>query len=422
MRIALVAQPFERMDPPVRGGSLAIWIYQVARRIAKTGHEVFVMANHGARFSATGTQYDAVNYLYTPTAVNALVNRGGIAFTALRRRAGWRDTLPDFAASWCDAGYAMEASRAAKRLKCDAVLVMNYSQIVPVLRKVHRSCKIYLYMQCEWLTQLDHESMRQRIDAADVIGGCSEYITRKIAARFPQYQDKCVTLTNAANPVQEFQDDARKDGPKSVLFVGRVSPEKGLHVLVQAFHLVLREFPDAKLDIVGGIGSAPIEYLVGLSDDAQVAALRRFYDGSANGGKDPYFAHLERASGAELGKRIVFHGHVDHDRTTAAYRTATVLTNPSLSESFGMSLVEAMMHSVPVVATRIGGMPYIVQDGVTGWLIDGEDEHALAAAICKVLRDPATAREMGQAGRRRALDKFSWDRTAATLLEQLAIR
>jgi glycosyltransferase involved in cell wall biosynthesis len=251
---------------------------------------------------------------------------------------------------------------------------------------------------------------------SDTVGGCSEYITRKIAARFPEYRERCVTLTNAANPIEPGESSR---GTDSVLFVGRISPEKGIHTLVDAFHLVLKEFPHARLDLVGGIGSAPLGFLVGLSDDPKVAALRRFYDSAVATDKDPYLVHLERAAGSELGKRIVFHGHVDHDRTAAAYSSATVLTNPSLSESFGMSLVEAMMHEVPVVATRVGGKPYIVDHGETGLLVDAEDSAGLAEAICTVLRDRVKAREMGEAGRKRALERFSWDRTAATLLEQL---
>ena len=130
--------------------------------------------------------------------------------------------------------------------------------------------------------------------------------------------------------------------------------------------------------------------------------------------------HLERAAGAELGRRIIFEGRVDHDQTAAAYRRAGLLVNPSLSESFGMTLVEAMMHGVPVVATRIGGMPYIVNDEETGLVVPAGDPQSLAAAICRVLSDRQMATRMGDAGRRRALERFSWDRTAETLMRQLA--
>jgi glycosyltransferase involved in cell wall biosynthesis len=302
-------------------------------------------------------------------------------------------------------------------LKADAVLVMNYSQLVPVIKKISPATKIYLYMQCEWLTQLDRHSMGRRIELADRVGGCSEYITRLIADRFPEHREKCVTLNNAGLPPDESSDITQD--PRHVLFVGRVSPEKGVHVLVEAFHEVLKRFPDAHLHIVGGIGSAPLEFLVLLSDDPQVAALRRFYQPVNGSDHDPYLGHLERAAGPELRKRIIFEGRVDHDQTAATYRRTAVLVNPSLSESFGMSLVEAMMYGVPVVAASTGGMTYIVKDGETGYLVDAGDSRALASAICQLLQDESKARSMGEAGRRRALAHFTWDRTAETLLEQV---
>jgi glycosyltransferase involved in cell wall biosynthesis len=293
---------------------------------------------------------------------------------------------------------------------------MNFSQLVPIIRRFHPGCKIFLYMQCEWLSQLDRTAMAERMKAADLIGGCSEYITRLIGDRFPEHRARCVTLNNASAAPEAT--DAVAD-PNRVLFVGRVSPEKGVHVLVEAFHTVLSRFPEARLHIVGGPGSPPLDFLVGLSDDPLVAGLRRFYEGPDDG-RGPYMGHLERAAGAELGRRIIFEGRVDHDQTAAAYRRAGLLVNPSLSESFGMTLVEAMMHGVPVVATRIGGMPYIVNDEETGLVVPAGDPQSLAAAICRVLSDRQAATRMGDAGRRRALERFSWDRTAETLMRQLA--
>jgi glycosyltransferase involved in cell wall biosynthesis len=416
MRIAFVAQPFDRLDPPVQGGSLAIWIYQVARRCAQRDHETFVFANHGGTSRAKTVQHDGVEYVFTPTGLNGALNRLGEKAVALKKRfTGREGRVPSFAALWRDAGYAIAVARRLRRLHCDAVLVMNYTQLVPIIRRLHPRCKIYLYMQCEWLTQLDFETMAARSAAADRVGGCSEYITRKIAARFPRLAEKCVTLNNAATPAGMDSSRTRQKG--DVLFVGRVSPEKGVHLLVDAFHEVLKQFPDARLHLVGGLGSAPLEFLVGLSDDPHVADLRRFYVPTSDG-KDPYVAHLERAAGHELGTRIFFAGHVNHDETAAAYRRTSVLVNPSLSESFGMSLVEAMMYGLPVVASRIGGMPYIVEDERTGILVEPADHAALATAICRILADEGLASRLGDTGRRRALDRFTWDRTAETLIEQ----
>jgi len=261
---------------------------------------------------------------------------------------------------------------------------------------------------------LDYTVIEKRLRHVDLITGCSEYITKTIVQRFPQFEKQCATVPNAAPMAEEY--DRAHAHPYYVLFVGRVSPEKGVHVLVRAFHEVLTRFPQARLHIAGGIGSAPYDLLVGLSDDPHVADLRVFYDRKRNGNKDPYAECLEEDAGAELGKRIFFEGRVDHSQVGDYYKQAAVLVNPSLSEAFGMSLVEAMMHRVPVVASRVGGMTYIVDHGRTGLLVDPADPRALAAAICEILGDNDKARRMGDAGRQRALEKYTWEKTTDLLL------
>lgn len=124
-----------------------------------------------------------------------------------------------------------------------------------------------------------------------------------------------------------------------------------------------------------------------------------------------------QAAGDELGKRIVFEGRVDHSSVGEYYKRAGILVNPSLSEAFGMSLVEAMMYRVPVVASRVGGMTNIVKPSETGHLVESADPNALAAAICDTLADRQRAEQMGDAGRARALEKYSWDKTTELLID-----
>lgn len=416
MRIAFVAQPLDRMYPPVRDGSLAMWIYYMAGLCAQRGHQAVVFGRHGSTFSAKSATSDGVHYIFTPTGLDRLLNKA--LKVGLKLSAGQAKTaaaVPVFASSSHHWGYAVEVARRARRLDCDVVHVMNYSQFVPVIRKLHPRCKISLHMQCEWLTQLDRSLVEKRLQHADLIVGCSEYITRKIAGRFPEYADRCVTVPNAAGVVPD-RSGTSPEG-KAVLFVGRLSPEKGIHDLIRAFHQVLQRFPDARLHLVGGAGMVPLDLLVGLSDEPHVAALRVFYQGKRDGAKDPYLEVLEKEAGPELGKRIIFEGRADHDQIEAYYRRAAVLVNPSLSESFGISLVEAMMHCVPVVATRIGGMSFTVDHGRTGFLVEPANPPALAEAICAVLADAGRARRMGEAGRVRAMQTFSWEKTTAVLLD-----
>jgi glycosyltransferase involved in cell wall biosynthesis len=123
-----------------------------------------------------------------------------------------------------------------------------------------------------------------------------------------------------------------------------------------------------------------------------------------------------------LGKRIFLDGRVNNSQISDYYKRASILVNPSLSEAFGMSLVEAMMYRVPVVASRVGGMTNIVVDGQTGRLVSPADPDGLATAICDLLANRDQADRMGDAGRQRALEKYSWDRTTDLLLHYFRAR
>jgi glycosyltransferase involved in cell wall biosynthesis len=90
-----------------------------------------------------------------------------------------------------------------------------------------------------------------------------------------------------------------------------------------------------------------------------------------------------------------------------------VLVLPSLSEALGLVLLEAGALGVPVVATAVGGIPEVVEDGVTGILVPPGQPDALADAVTRLLRDPERARAMGEAGRARVEREFTLERTIA---------
>jgi glycosyltransferase involved in cell wall biosynthesis len=117
-------------------------------------------------------------------------------------------------------------------------------------------------------------------------------------------------------------------------------------------------------------------------------------------------------------ERIVFHGSVPQTETLDFYRHATVLVFPSVwHEPFGIPTVEAMACGLPVVSTYSGGIPDIVEDRRTGILVARGDAKELAGAISQVIDDPALARAMGEAGRQRVLERFTWKASAQHLAD-----
>src|SRR5688572_5294896 len=129
MRIAFIPQPFETMNPPVRGGSLSMWIYYMGRICARRGHEVTVFGNHGGRRQTRSLRHDDVSYVFTPTLADSLVNHVGRLQSKVARKLGASAGIDRSAgASWHHWGYAREAARRVHDLQSDVVHIMNYSQ------------------------------------------------------------------------------------------------------------------------------------------------------------------------------------------------------------------------------------------------------------------------------------------------------
>ena len=93
------------------------------------------------------------------------------------------------------------------------------------------------------------------------------------------------------------------------------------------------------------------------------------------------------------------------------------MISPTAFEAFGIALAEALYCGIPVVATKIGGIPYVVRDGKDGLLVDGQDNiEGFSKACVKLLKNPKMAAAMGQSGKERVRRKFRWDRTGSALL------
>ena len=154
-------------------------------------------------------------------------------------------------------------------------------------------------------------------------------------------------------------------GSQIVGVVARLEPEKGHPTLLEAWPLVLHAVPDAYLLIVGE----------GSRRDALEAQAREL----------------------RIAHRVVFTGRRDDVPAVTAALDVAVL--PSYREAQGMAILEAMALSRPVVASNVGGIPEMIEDGVTGLLVPPHDAEALSAAIVRLLNEPSAR---GHPGSRRA--------------------
>jgi glycosyltransferase involved in cell wall biosynthesis len=408
-RVAFISQCLGRIVPPQAHGSIAIWTYETARHLSKEFSVTMMEAGEKA-FRTQETEHEGMKFVYVGTALNRAINAVHRRLAGLLRRF-WsverRTRCPAYTSLFHNLGFSLLAAWQARRFRCNIIHVHNYSQFVPVMRALNPSAKIIIHMNCEWLSQHEPRMIERRLRSADVIVGCSGHISGRIVERFPALKPKCQVVYNGSNverlaPVPESGESSQD---LRVLFVGRISPEKGVHLLVDAFKAIAEEFPSAQLDLVGGAGSMPAEFLVALSDDPLVRGLQSFY-------QCDYLADIQGRIPDSLKKRVHFHGNVAHRELAQHYRRASVFVNPSLSDAFPLTVVEAMAAELPVVASAVGGVPESVADGVTGLLVEPDSAEALADGLRRLLGDEELRRRMAPAARERALKLFSWQAIA----------
>jgi D-inositol-3-phosphate glycosyltransferase len=175
---------------------------------------------------------------------------------------------------------------------------------------------------------------------------------------------------------------------RMVLFVGRIQPLKGLDVAVGALAELADRVPDAFLVVVGGPS--------GPAGHEEVFRMHRLVDDLG------------------LTDRVRWVPPQPHELLSSYYRAADVAIVPSRSESFGLVALEAAACGTPVVASAVGGLTSLVDDGRTGFLIEGRDPAAFAAAAGEILCDPVLAADLGRRAALRARD-YTWSIAAADL-------
>ena len=151
---------------------------------------------------------------------------------------------------------------------------------------------------------------------------------------------------------------------------------------LRAFQTVLAQFPAARLTIAG---SGPEE-----------SRLK------------------ELASALGVAPAVQFAGKLDRDAMAALYRSADLMLNPSLADNMPNSVLESLACGVPVVSTHVGGVPYMVQDGVTALLVPPADPTAMAAACLKILENNALWQRLSDAGLAE-VQRYTWARVAPLL-------
>lgn len=209
-----------------------------------------------------------------------------------------------------------------------------------------------------------------------VSGSTKEQLERwapeKTVCQFPAWTDIETFLRSARHSKQDFR--------QAILYAGVLTPLKGIHHLINAFVITAGDFPSVQLLIVGKD-----------ENKTYVAELRK---------------QIQKLG---LDGRVRFMEAMPQSELAMTMAEASVLVLPSTSEGLGRVIIEAMATGTPVIGSRVGGIPELIEDGERGFLVPPGNEPALAGKLNWILNNPEKARAMGECARVFAEQLFSTD-------------
>jgi D-inositol-3-phosphate glycosyltransferase len=190
-----------------------------------------------------------------------------------------------------------------------------------------------------------------------------------------------------------------------LLFVGRIEPLKGIDNLIEAIAILRRQGVYVSLSVIGG---DPDQVVVS-HDGAETKRSVEF-----NMPEMKRLQEMRTRYGME--DLVAFLGRRSQDTLPYYYSAAEAVVVPSHYESFGMVALEAMACGTPVVASQVGGLAYLVQDGETGYTVPADDPQALADALNRLLKDPEMRARMGLKAAEFAKE-YAWSKIAARIIK-----
>ena len=209
---------------------------------------------------------------------------------------------------------------------------------------------------------------------ADLVLAPSQQTANEIQRDYQADSVRVLPNTTGGVEVERVEKPAPETGEEYLLFVGRLRIRKGVEILLEALARLCSRFPELRLLVAG--------------DGEQGPSLER------------------RAAALEVADRVRFLGRRSAGEVRELLAGARALVVPSIYEGMPLVILEAMEAAVPVIASRVSGIPEVVEDGVTGWLVSAENIDELAGAVEEAWRDPEESSRRGAAGRQRLEREF----------------
>ncbi len=366
MHIAIICDEY----PPAPHGGTGSSYRDLAEGLIAAGHRATVLGISvtQALGRATDETINSVRVLRLPRAPRWLGTRLGGCFERRQLRAALR--------------------RAHSSTPFDAIECSDYNgwlsggsgiQAVPTIVRIRGSNLFFDAELARPPQHFEHRHERACLAGATHLASVSRYAAERTLSLAGLGGRPCEIIPNGLDADYFSPDPATAPQPGLVVFVNMVTPRKGIEQLILAVNEIFPSRPHTRLAVVGT---------------------------DPRGGHLRFVEHLQNLILPELRERVIWTGRLPRDEVLCWLRRAAVCCYPSHMETFGISAIEGMSVGQPVIFTRLGPGPEIVDDGNTGLLCDPRDPADIARCLALLLDDPAFAARLGSAARAEVLRRF----------------
>lgn len=231
---------------------------------------------------------------------------------------------------------------------------------------------------------------------SDALIAVSKYTVKELTELYNIPKEKIHVIYNGVdtekfkpriNRTELRREFSLEENKKIVLFVGRLYHRKGLEILLQSIPQVIDEFSNVRFVISGQGFKQKEEGLRNLSKELNIE------------------------------EQVTFLGYVSDEKLPSLYSSSDIFVLPAIYENFPFAILEAQSSGLPVISTKVGGIPEFLVDNKNGFLIDPRDSSQLAQRLLTLLQDEKTAKKMGDCGRRLVEEKFDWRLITGQVIE-----
>ena len=368
---------------PISGGTGA-YVYYLSRQLQKSGHNVHIITRH--KMNSTEI-VDGVNITYIKCEGNPLTKYWSFARSTFKKL---EELNKKFAFDIIHANLPLVPNFAIPKESANALVSTVHStwkgEAEAIkhegLRKLNTNEKFMLEFN-----SLLRSSEKKLMKRSDALIAVSMYTKKELTEFYDIDEEKIHIIYNGVD-VQKFKPNKDRAGlrrelgleekQKIILFVGRLYQRKGLDTLFQSISKVVQNFKDAKFVISGEGFRQNKEKLLKLAEKLKIE------------------------------NSVLFVGYFPDEKLPDLYAASDIFVLPALYENFPFAILEAQATGLPVISTKVGGIPELVTNNKNGLLVEPANSEQLTEGIMILLENPEFAEELGKRARQLVKEKFAW--------------